>query len=61
MRMESENARFLRNGLVAQARKRTPAERLNAFVLHSRRMRSLQALGESRRALTPTPEVPDAE
>lgn len=47
--MESKNAEFLREGLIETARKMTPLERLDAFVEHSLRMRSLMALGEKRR------------
>jgi hypothetical protein len=57
--MESKNARFLREGLIEQARKTTPIQRLDAYVDHSRRMLSLKQLGDRRRALTAAPGVPD--
>ena len=57
--MKSKNALFLRESLLTQARKLTPLERLNAFVDHSRRMRSLMELGDRRRKQTPQPDHSD--
>jgi hypothetical protein len=47
--MESENARFLRQGLIDRYRKMTPAERVRAFIDHSRLMKQLRDAGEARR------------
>jgi hypothetical protein len=47
--MESENARFLRQGLIDRYRKMTPAERLEAFIEHSKLMKKLRDAGEARR------------
>lgn len=44
--MRSKNAEFLKEGLIEQARKLTPAQRLDKFVEHSKRMRSLRKLAE---------------
>jgi hypothetical protein len=50
--MRSKNADFLRDGLIEQARRMKPAQRLDLFVQHSKRMRHLRELGELRRATT---------
>lgn len=47
--MNSENARFLRQGLVDRFRKMTPAERVSAFIEHSRLMIEFKKAGEARR------------
>ena len=49
MEMESENARFLRQGMIERCRKVTPAERVKAFIEHSKQMKSLAAAGEAGR------------
>jgi hypothetical protein len=49
MGMESENAQFLRQGLVETYRKMTPVERLQAFVNHSRLMLEFKRAGDARR------------
>ena len=49
MGMESENARFLRQGMVEKYRGMTPIERLRAFVEHSRLMMDLKKAGDARR------------
>jgi hypothetical protein len=49
MDMESKNARFLRQGMIDRCRKMTPAERVKAFIEHSKQIRSLAAAGEARR------------
>jgi hypothetical protein len=47
--MESENARFLRQGMVDLCRKMTPAQRVRAFIEHSRIVKQIHAAGERRR------------
>jgi hypothetical protein len=49
MDMESKNAQFLRQGMIDRCRKMTPAERVKAFIDHSKRMKSLATAGEARR------------
>jgi hypothetical protein len=49
MGMESENARFLRQGMVELCRKMTPAQRVRAFIEHSRIIKQIHAAGERRR------------
>jgi hypothetical protein len=57
--MRSKNADFLKQGLIDQARKTTPSQRLDLFVEHSRRMRLLRDLGDARRSLPREPDRPD--
>jgi hypothetical protein len=47
--MKSENARFLRQGLIEQCRKMTPAQRVLAFIEHSRLMQEVRNAGRNRR------------
>jgi len=47
--MESKNARFLRQGMVESCRKMTPAQRVRAFIDHSRMMKKIFEAGERRR------------
>ena len=47
--MESKNARFLKDGLVLQARKMTPTQRVLAFIEHSRQIRAIHDAGIRRR------------
>jgi hypothetical protein len=49
MGMESENAKFLRQGLVEKCRKMTPAQRVKAYIEHSRIVKQIHAAGERRR------------
>lgn len=49
MVMESRNALFLRAGVVEQARKMTPAQRVRAFIKHSRQMRAIRDAGIQQR------------
>ena len=51
MGMLSENARFLRQGLIDQYRKMTPAERVHAFIEHSKLMKAIQEAGAGRKSL----------
>jgi len=48
--MRSKNADFLKEGLIEQARRLSPSQRLDLFVEHSKRMIRLRELGELRRA-----------
>jgi hypothetical protein len=54
--MRSKNAEFLKQGLIDQARRTTPSQRLDLFAEHSRRMRLLRELGDARRAAPREPE-----
>lgn len=47
--MDSKIARFLKEGLLEKNRKMTPAQRVKAFIEHSRLMKALRADGERRR------------
>ena len=49
MDMDSKNARFLRQGMVEQCRKMTPAQRVKAFIDHSRIVKKIHEAGERRR------------
>jgi len=53
MDMESKNERFLRQGMVDICRKMTPAQRVRAFIEHSRIVKKLHEAGERRRKSTP--------
>jgi hypothetical protein len=59
--MESKNARFLEDGLVQLARKMSPAQRVRAFIEHSRQMRLILAAGERHRASAGIVRVPDSD
>ena len=60
MGMESENARFLRQGMVDLCRKMTPAQRVRAFIEHSRIVKQIHAAG-ARRRKEPIEEKPGHE
>lgn len=50
--MRSKNADFLKQGLIDQARKLTPKQRVLAFIEHSRQMRAISKAGSRRRLVT---------
>ena len=54
--MRSKNADFLKEAMFDMARRRQPLERLDQFVEHSKRMRSLRDLGELRRLASTEPK-----
>lgn len=47
--MESKNADFLRQGVIDRCRRMTPAQRVKAFLEHSRLMKAIRKAGELRR------------
>jgi hypothetical protein len=47
--MDSKNANFLRQGVMDRCRRMTPAQRVKAFLEHSRLMKAVRKAGESRR------------
>jgi hypothetical protein len=47
--MRSKNADFLKQGLIEQARKMTPAQRVRAFIEHSRQIRAIRKAGAGRK------------
>jgi hypothetical protein len=47
--MRSEIARFLEEKVLERNRKMTPAQRVKAFIEHSRRLKAIQAAGARRR------------
>ncbi|MBW8886661.1 MAG: hypothetical protein JF616_02790 [Fibrobacteres bacterium] len=59
--MLSKNADFLKAGLIEQARRLTPAQRLDLFVEHSKLMRKLREMGERRRGATAISKYPDEQ
>lgn len=47
--MRSKNAEFLKEGLIEQARRMTPAQRVRAFIEHSRQILSIRKAGANPR------------
>lgn len=47
--MESRNARFLKRSLQEENRRMTPAERVRAFIEHSKTLMKIRDAGEARR------------
>lgn len=47
--MRSKNAEFLKDGLIEQARKMKPVQRVRAFIEHSRQMLAIRKAGARRR------------
>lgn len=51
--MESKNAKFLREGVIDQARRMTPAQRVRKFIAYSNQMRAIHAAGAKARKAKP--------
>ena len=49
MRMESQNARFLKQSVVERCRRMSPVQRVKAFIEHSKQMKGLRIAGELHR------------
>lgn len=49
--MQSRNARLLKRSLLEETRRMTPAERVRAFIEHSRVLIKIKEAGEARRQL----------
>jgi hypothetical protein len=49
--MDSENARFLKQGVVERCRKMTHAQRVRAYIGHSQAIRQIHAAGERQRGV----------